>query len=457
MDTLAISDGTTTIDLAGSNFHLLWGRWSPRIARRRTSELAGQPYTDVAEEMALRITGSSTANILARLGDLVKLLDQAELWQAGENVEPVLLEYLAEGGGVSLQAPILGGEVTLPRAFDALSGDVGLGSLDDPIILKFSRRGLWADSDFYSITGTAVENPGVMVANLAENADYPSPIRVEPGGWTGDDHDNVPAGFVVVAAAETDIFVVEAETLTASGWTAVADAANKARSGSVLRFTAGDGEINYSGTYTVDSGDFNNETPLVGVFACVRNNSNDDFLVRAETTSYVMGSGQITDAHPVLGSDNDPQWLFLGILNQAQGHYYLRLSGQCAAGDGSQTLDVDAMVLVAMRPGTYVYKLNSIDSLAAPFVTVSSATIRLLIDPQHLERPVPFVGYTESAGNKRADVGYQGDGGTYLAGSQVAAIWLGTRDNYWRCVTNGGDVTELSLRVMRRKGFLAPV
>jgi hypothetical protein len=65
--TLKITDGSTTVDLTGTDGYQVVGEWAPQIATRRKSKMGGRsPYNDVEEQMTIVIKGTSTANALSK-------------------------------------------------------------------------------------------------------------------------------------------------------------------------------------------------------------------------------------------------------------------------------------------------------------------------------------------------------------------------------------------------------
>ena len=137
-ETIKIQDGTTVVDFLGSNYKILTGGgWAPRRAQRRRGAMGGQsPYLDVVETMAIRVTGSTAADCLDKLGDLSDLLDQAEAWSKDSDTHAdVYLEYEADGSALagSLKATIIG-----PPDF----GDEAWARLDVVWVLQGRGRGI---------------------------------------------------------------------------------------------------------------------------------------------------------------------------------------------------------------------------------------------------------------------------------------------------------------------------
>lgn len=282
------------------------------------------------------------------------------------------------------------------------------------------------------------------------------PVKVAIGGFTDTSHLNIFPSTLVVAAAAKDIHIAEAESMTATGYTSVADSANHARGGSVLRYTGSVTTERASGTLAISATDFNRDTEEVMILANVRNASGKSFKVVGQTFSYVANSGQDTEPFVVNGTDfTTPKLIALGTVSQKRGHKSFRLLVTALDATGSPLLDIDYVVFVAIKPTTYVVGLGEM-FLSSPFVAASPSNVSIVVDPQPLTGHGPFVGYVESSAGNEADVSYEGDAALAIDGLSVAALWLATRGVHWVDTTAASVVTTVSLTVTRWLSYLTP-
>jgi hypothetical protein len=133
--------------------------------------MGGSPYADVVETMALSIVGTSESDVLANLGTLSDLLDQAEAWGRGENVTAVYIEYEPDGSALAASVkavitgpPPFGSFLTMPSNFAIVyrDGRFRIGDSTNPITLSFTRRGLWLGADETKAASTSTGNPAIL-------------------------------------------------------------------------------------------------------------------------------------------------------------------------------------------------------------------------------------------------------------------------------------------------------
>jgi hypothetical protein len=176
--TISISDGTTTANLLKPDDYKLLvegGGWRPQRAQRRQSGLGGSPYADVVETMALEIKGTSESDVLANLGILSDLLDQAEAWGRGEDVTAVYIEYEPDGSALAdgvraviTGPPPFGSFLTMPSNFAIVyrDGRFRIGDNSNPVTLSFTRRGLWLGATETETASTSTGNPAILTTTI---------------------------------------------------------------------------------------------------------------------------------------------------------------------------------------------------------------------------------------------------------------------------------------------------
>ena len=180
MQTLSISDGTTTISLINTtSLHLAANGWQLQVAPPSASDLGGRgPYEDVVERITVTAQGSSA---IPDLREIVRLLDQARRWARGEDVACVKLRLRIDnsslGSGVVLEAALLGPEgngAGLPGDW----ADLLIINEISSITLSMRRRGLWISSAAATTaTASAVAARTTTAFTLATHP-APSPIEV---------------------------------------------------------------------------------------------------------------------------------------------------------------------------------------------------------------------------------------------------------------------------------------
>jgi hypothetical protein len=324
--------------------------------------------------------------------------------------------------------------------------------------LQFVRRGLLVGAAEENITVDSSDNPAIKEATFADNHPIPSPVRLIINGWLDTEHLIIESPSVLFVTAESqDLYIIEAEGMTATNFTSVDESANDARGGNALRFTAPDTDEYASGNHTVNGASFNLDTEEIGIYAMIRGNATKDFLLSAETASYTFNSGQRTRSPFIVpaGDYNTPTPVFLGSIAQRRGHNFIRLIAQALDATGSPTIHIDYLVLVALKSTSYVFQFGEM-YLSSPFIGTSPAAVSIVVDPQPLAALAPFVGYMESSEDNEADVDYRGDGSVYMPGDTIATLWMGKRGPDWVDTDDGGDPTEIGMTVVRSKGYLTP-
>ena len=125
---LRVTDGSTVINFIGdTNYKLVYGSWAPKRAKRRRSQMGGQsPYEEVVERIPVLIQDTTTDLIMAKLGVLSDLLDQAEKWSQNDSgVDAVKIVYQPDGSTLAdpVEAVIVGGpgQGSVPASYPTAS------------------------------------------------------------------------------------------------------------------------------------------------------------------------------------------------------------------------------------------------------------------------------------------------------------------------------------------------
>lgn len=456
---LAITDGTTTVTLSdgangSTNYPPQANSWAPNVAALNQSMLAGRgPYTDVVEEITINIRDTTAALCYGRLDTLARLLDQADRWwMRNEGVSPVMFKYAPQGSTIaSTAAPfvafILGrvaGDTTsaaeLPPNFDSAGNQfVMIG-----VKIKVLRRGLWAGANDNTGASGAAANCTVLTQTFSPTWPTSSPLTVEIGGFNKTATPILRAGFLCVGSASGDIQVVEAETGTVAGYTNVADAANLARGGAVLRYTP-------TGTTAVTSGAISGMTGVggcpVAIIAAVRNNSaTTTFLLQANLSG---AAGAISTAGTGIdASTTQPRLVNLG---QVVGNALTGLTVTVTASAASGSLDIDYLIIVMIRNETCGIVAHDELSLAN-LSTSGAATLDLAFNPTSDRVPLAYVGGTGGT----APIPYRGVLPLQTTGTSVQALWAACNGQYWRFTNTSNAIVNVTLNVSRWRSVLTP-
>lgn len=439
--TLKISDGTTTIDFRGSNFVILQDGWAPRRAQRLRSGLGGPPYGDVVETMEIGIKGDDAADVLSELATLNELMDQVERWALNEPVNAVYLEYEPPGSGLggSVKAAIVGppgsGDfIRLPNSTDiGISAGNMLGRLGDPIVLSFTRRGLFLVAEEQQSEGASTaNNPGLMTVTYGSAAELPSPAKLA----LSLQNDLAPDSPALLLLAKSTSFMDFEEgengVYDDGDWADAAD--TNASNGNVARYTPNDtnvGEITF--TVTLDSSSRR--------FAVVANLKN-----RSTTISYKIRANLHAAYSPwytIDTSDQGPQLFTFDVIKASRSVVSLQIQVQAdGTGSSANSLDIDTVAIVAVD-----------DDVGRVIALPDLSTIgTLTIDPG----PLTLVSPSVSDGTLGRP--YKGDAYLSQIGTGFAAVLIGNTGSNWRLRDNvTSALIPVGMTVTRREGYLAPL
>lgn len=464
---LVITDGTTTVTIAdgsggATNYKLSDDGWAPAVSALNRSAY-GPRYVDVTEDMELNVTGASRAACLANLQTLARLLDQAERWYLGENVDPVLIKYSPKGGTVSsaanpLQAAILGRDegdetsgMSLPVTFD----DLTFNAYVLRARVRFKRRGLWLANTESSGTQGAYGNGAVNTSAFAVTAaSLPSPTRltITNVGWGKSSSARYHGAYVLVGEGGTvPMVVIEAEAGSAPGWSGTADTGTRASGGTVLRYSPSGTAASSSatmGTALMPAG-----CDLVAVFANVRPSPVTDFVLQGRLTSNGLGLQATPYVAIPATSVVYPRWVFLGQV-PISGNI-LSVGVRAAAGTAASYLEIDSLLLADARNVQALAIVAPGDDAEAYAHNSGTATI----NHQLLTEPVP--GLTLAG---TTVLPYKGDPAFYTRSGSVWGALLGSgggtadggTSNYWRQVNDAASAFSNTWTVFRREGYLVP-
>jgi len=447
-DSVVFAAGTNTV----TNYPPVRGQWGPNIAGVRQSQLGGRgPYADVEEDLSCNIRNTTAALCWQNLDTLTRLLDKAERWWLrNEPISPVLLKYAAQGSTIHsnatpMQAIVLGrasenelNGVDLPSNVN----DAGMLFEIYGVKVKCLRRGAWTGTIDASATSGSAASATVFTRTFTTHP-VNSPVDVVIGGFTGATTPTIQSGLLMVGSASGDINVYEGETMAGGVYTSVADAANLARGGSVLRYTPA-GTTNVASSSQALSISINGP---IAVYAAVRNNSaTTTFQVRAVIQAF--GGAATTPPCLVDTSSTLPRLMLIGIVN-VTGASGLQVQVQASAASG--TLDIDYLIVVNLRNETVAVIAH--DAIDCSTFSAGAFTLQAVYNPVTDQYPVLKA---VSGGGAVAIATYRGALPLLTTADTLYALWTATNSNYWRFTNVSNAIVNVTLQATRYRSFLSP-
>jgi len=449
-DSVVFAAGTNTV----TNYPPVRGQWGPNIAGVRQSQLGGRgPYADVQEDLSCNIRDTTAALCWSRLDTLARLLDKAERWWLrNENISPVLLKYAAQGSTIHSNATPMQAIVLGRAGEDELNGvdlpsnvnDAGMLFEIYGVKVKCLRRGAWTGVSDASATSGSAASATVFTRTFTTHP-INSPIDVVIGGFTPATTPTIQPGLLMVGSAFNDISIVEAEAIGAvAPYTTVADAANLARGGSVLRYTpTGTAAVITSGSASLVA-TLNGQ---IAVYAAVRNNS---ATTAFQVAAVLVGFGNTVTTPPVLidTSTVNPRLVLLGTTNAISA---ASISLQVQASAASGTLDIDYLIVVNLRNETVAVIAH--DAMPTTGFPAATCTIQALFNPVTDQYPSLRL---VSSGGPIFYAAYRGALPLLTTGDTLYCLWTATNSNYWRFTNVSNAIVNVTLQATRYRSYLSP-
>lgn len=443
---LALTDGTTIINLTDNINYALVG-YAPVVAPLRDSELGGSgPYEDVPEQIVFHAIGCTAAVAYAAAKAVNDLLDQAQRWWRGENVSAVRLLIQAQGStldplqvAVKGRAPGAPPNLALPATWNATS----LRYVIQGITIQFVRRGQLISTDSAPAASASAAAPAIHSVTFSDNQTLSSPAKVTIGGLSS--LAAAFSGFLAITDSASDMALIEAESLAfpANSWNSVADAT--ARGGNILRWARN----STSFTASASTGGTTVAARTYAVYATVRNNSATmAFLLRLAVKVGVYTYS--TTPVPIDTSTTNPRVILLGIVvlpeyTAVTNHGFAIEAAQAASGAG-HTIDIDTLLVV------------NLDDEMSRVIAISNFALTggtsLIVDDQILTKPVPSVGDTA-----QVPPYYTAYGGVLpLAskGTSMAACLFATQGANWLIKNTTPATVQTNLTAVRHTAYLVP-
>lgn len=460
---LEIGDGTasgTCILHDGVQYGVV--SYAPTPPPRTPSALGGAgAHAIVVDPMTINIYGDSAANAVSNWDRLVAILDQAQRWYDNERVSVVRIRAQEQEGALGiLEAIVVGPEPGTPPLSVAPAFNQTIGRWVIPgVEIKFRRNGQWLRPS-ESASSSASANPTIVTATFTSSASNPSPVSVHVDGFNSTTVAFIPDGFILIAKAD-NLAIVEGEAFTAAGvYSVVADAANNARGGSILRFTPATAfEVTISGASLPAAFD----ARVFAIYATIRcNTASTRWQVRVgfSTTSPIQYSYPVIIDQAVAGSN--PKVVFLGIVNLRTDLFdYSGLTiGITPLHGASGTFDIDYLTFIGLEDETStVIGFQEFQSIAMPVGGATDPEIAILSPfveeyPEHLVA----IAVPTAVSTQRKPLSWQGNASVYQEGTTISGIILmtgGTGLNYWR-YSYGATPVSLSITARRRVAYMVP-
>ena len=448
--------GINLID--GVNYSIERGEWAPSVAGMRRNQLGGYgPYSDVEETIPLIVRGATAGSVYLNLMKLQSAFEDAErsFIDAVSDISyaytDAQLVYQPQGGTAATALVIgradnaIDAALQLPPTYD----DAGL-IFQTEVALRFRRRGIWRHETVAGTTGGASGTQPLVLSSVFAGTTYArSPVTVRLLGLTGRIAPTIADGvFAAVAcgAAQlgTALQIVEAETMTATGWTGTAaPVAQRARGGSILRYSATGTAASTSGTVAANA-----MYGRVVAIAAVRNNSTlTSFNLRAE---FIGGATVVTPYTLVDTSSTVPRIVVFDPVSvppnrESAGPFggtnmKVRFTAAAAVASGTQTLDVDYFALVqAQNETTTIVRHGS-----AIVPDTGSVTMVVNNDPIYARPSM----YQVTAAGVEAAIPASGDMTITMPAitdGVLGVAWFATNGTAWRFTQTNGSVPTISL------------
>jgi hypothetical protein len=454
---LVMTDGTDTVTFQDganpggqTNWGVVRGKWAPSIAGIRTSQLGGRgPYADVQEDLSCNILGTTAALAWQNLDTLIRLLDKAERWWLrNENISPVVLKYAPQGSTIHSNATPMQAVVLGRVGSDELNGvdlpsnvnDAGFIFQIHDVRVLCLRRGGWTGLSETPATSASSANPSVLTRAFASTHPINSPVDITIGGFDRTATPTIKGGYLCIGSNVNDIQFGTPSLVT--GYTSVADSANLAKFGFVVRYTPTTTNPVLSGSGVLGAA----VSGTIALYAAVRNNSLTTSFQISGVMNGQSGSSQ-TPYQLVDTSSQNPRLIYLG---EVVGTSMNNVLVQVAASTASGTLDINYLLCVNLRDETVAVIAH--DDVAVSLISSGAVSLNFKFNPLTDQQPTAFASGT----NNNTGVPYRGPLPLLAVGLNIYALWTATNSNFWVFTNVSNTAVAITLAVTRYRSFLSP-
>ena len=474
MTYLSIYDGSTDYNiLDGSDYSLALKGWWPMLAPLSSQLFGGvSPYAEVKEIIKLRVLGSSASNLVDNLLTMAGVIDQADRWRQGDNVNPVLLRASTTSNSADWQCVILGGDnANLLKAAGSVFQDVGhFGSRDSysvEVTIPIVRRGMWIRNEtaeqVTSSSGKSSANLKQVVtfasfSNSAPDDSVICPIDVEFHTETAGGSSAYSNGYLIITSASGHIEIFTPTNGIDNDVLAFTQVAvSSAWDGNVYRCT------NSSLIEHIAPFDSPADTDsLYHVFAKWRNPSTVNYTGRLYQSSYrssvftVSASGELARFYCPAGKSS-PQISYLGVHAIGRNWVKSAIGFKPESLNVANGIELESILIVADDTGSNIVKIDDfgLDEDTNPEPQVVGYQYITIKNNCGAKR-YPSVTLSHDTSYEGLDPTVVGDLFLGVRGDAPAAVVYATGvSNSW-VTGSGGSGTELNLKITRYRGRRLP-
>lgn len=475
---LEITDGSlaNTCELTDDiNYALV--SYAPIVTPLRDSVLGMHgPWVEVQEQITFHALGNTAAEAYRRAAAVNALLDSARRWYDRASITPIRLRVMAQDSALAapLEAPIFGRPIGgppnlgLPAVWSQTYGKYVIQN----ITITFRRGAPFLTAASESAAGAATSNPSVMAVTLASSPAIPGPCVVRLDGFsiTAGRAIDIPNGVLLIAPAssaanDSGLHLAQGEnpttqTLAAGATFAVqADAAARASAGNVGRLNHAAAVAGVESRLYYVLGTWGNSRRMA-VYCTVRNNSASVWTIRAENVQTDLAlSTPGTPITTIGAGPSNPQVLFLGEIDMADGSQGVNIFAAATVISGACTLDIDTIVMVDLTSDQAT--VVQIDGHRTTLINLApSAAIDLRLEAQPLSQVDPRARFTN--GGTTLPTNYSGAPAPWVSGSIIKLIWYATHlfggaTPYWTTQNAAGAaILSLTPTITRQRTYLLP-
>lgn len=427
---------STTVSLVdGINCNLV--SWAPSVSRERSDLLAGtSKYIPVTERVIVNLFG---ADSLETYETLSWILDKA-----GRVGEVVTLGIQLQNSVLSavVESQILGTASGAPLKAAAAFNSLLMVYEINGLTLNFTRQGLYLGA-INTVAVTAVANPAVLIATMAEELDVIGPTKITVD--LDEDVSAPMAGYVVVSDYHTDkITIVDSDDMTAAGSSTISDTANYALGDNVKRFAA---DAVYEASYSFPSRLTGFDS--MAILAVVKNISTTNAF---RLTAGVESDGLVayTRSEILDTSTTDARVVSFGVLTMPSGRWdKVLLKIDYNQYSATEYMYLDYMVCVPFGPNTQI----------VPMVEQISRTIgssaKVVLDHRALTAKSALA--TFESGTDQTHLSAESYAYIETSGEKIAVVFACPDGAKWKTLDAAGTgVLDVGFTAVRHKSYLVP-
>lgn len=415
------------------------------VASLNPSWHSHERYSLAEMDMTIRVNAATMTEVWTAYTALAAYAKYAEAWRRGVTEYNVMVRYKANGSVLSVSYA-----EALAETIEIDEPD-GMGWVNDTKTLydlhvRIWRRGLWLGDTETPTATSSGDMPVVKSLTFASAPANPGVCDLE-FATTLDSLNNIPqSGWLLVAPSTSYLEVNQCNGMTTTAWTSVADTAAKAW-GNILRYTPTVTAEAWSGSLTLT----NTYTPTVHLYAAVRNNSAKNWRVRVRGIHIAGVTGWVYSSPLTIASTDaaNPTIYYIGSITALRGIKYIQFGVTLLGASVSGSLDFDYVAALAQLPNSYAMQHDAESMTGATYSYTGVAANAL--------GRAPYWFYRDTAPAPDIDVAFSGQAQrVYMAGGNLAALYMATSSTYWRLVDSGGTVRQIYLDGTRRLGHVVP-